>query len=60
LHVPFPKVPQIAPLPRTAAIGLGQGKLSQRHTAARDLLLIALEDLARFFLAAGDFGLQKY
>lgn len=57
LHVALSKIAKVAALPSTAAVGLGDGQVAQRGLAARDALLIALDDLPGVVFGAGDLGL---
>lgn len=56
LHVALAKVAQVAALAGRGAVRLGGGDVAEAG-AQLDLLLVALEDRAGFFLGAGDFGL---
>lgn len=59
LHVALAKVAEVSLLAGAAAVGLGDGQLTQAHLAARDTGLVALDDLAGVFLGAGDLGLER-
>lgn len=52
LHVPLAKVAQVAALPGTAAVGLGDGQLLQGGVAALDALLVVFDDSLGLALGA--------
>jgi hypothetical protein len=58
LHLVLPKEAQIPPLTRTAAVRLGDGKVSQSGLTRFDLLFIALDDLQSFVLGPGNICLS--